>query len=141
MKSGAALLLPFAGLLLFAAGARAHGAGWELRLLGKKMGAYELTVRTSPKQPRAGQLHIEAQLMDPQTLAYIDQAKVSALARLREDAASQAGPVSSRYQKPWHEMDLPLNRSGVWEVQLVIDDPRARGHASFRVEVLPEDRK
>lgn len=136
-----AVLLSFAGLPPFAAGVAAHGADWELRMAGKRVGAYELTVRTSPKQPRTGHLHIEAQLIDPQTLAYIDDAKVSAFARLGEDAGNQAGPVASRYRKPWHEMDLLMNRSGVWDVQLVIDDPRARGHASFRVEVLPEDKK
>lgn len=130
-----AVLLSFAGLLPFAAGVRAHGADWELRFAGKRVGAYDLTVRTSPKQPRAGQLHIEAQLIDPQTLAYVDHAKVSALARRGEGAADHAGPVSSRYRKPWHEMDLVLGKSGTWDVQLLIDDPRARGKASFRVEI------
>lgn len=138
---GLAVLLSFAGLLPFAAGVRAHGANWELRVTGKRVGAYDVTVRTSPKQPRTGRLHIEAQLIDPQTLAYVDDAKVSALARLGEVAASQAGPVASRYRKPWHEMDLILNKSGAWNVQLLIDGPRARGHVSLRIEVLPEDRK
>ncbi|MGH6793400.1 MAG: hypothetical protein ACRECF_11780 [Methyloceanibacter sp.] len=75
------------------------------------------------------------------SLAYVDHAKVSALARLGEGALAQAGPVSSRYRKPWHEIDLVLHESGAWEVQLVIDDPRARGNASFRVDILPEDKK
>lgn len=130
-----AVLLSFAGLLPFAAGVRAHGADWELRMAGKRVGAYDLTVRTSPKQPHTGHLHIEAQLIDPQTLAYVDHAKVSALARLGEGAVNQAGPVASRYRKPWHEMDLILNKGGAWDVQLVIDDPRAQGKASFRVDV------
>ena len=130
-----AVLLSFAGLVPFAAGVRAHGADWELRMAGKRVGAYDLTVRTSPKQPRTGQLHIEAQLIDPQTLAYVDHAKVSALARHGEGAVNQAGPVASRYRKPWHEMDLILNKSGAWEVQLLIDDPRAQGKASFRVDI------
>lgn len=47
----------------------------------------------------------------------------------------RAGPVASRYRKPWHEMDLVLNKSGAWDVQLVIDDPRAQGKGSFRVDV------
>ena len=132
---GLAVFLSFAGLLPFAAGVRAHGADWELRMAGKRVGAYDLTVRTSPKQPRTGRLHVEAQLIDPETLAYVDHAKVSALARLGDGAANQAGPVSSRYRKPWHEMDLVLNKSGAWDVQIVIDDPRAQGKASFRVDV------
>jgi hypothetical protein len=136
-----AILLSFAGLLPFVAGVRAHGADWELRMAGNRVGSYDLTVRTSPKRPRTGHLHIEVQLIDPQTLVYVDHAKVSAFARLGEDAGDQARPVASRYRKPWHEIDLLMNRSGVWEVRLVIDDPRARGHASFRVEVLPEDKK
>ena len=134
MKS-LAVLFSFAGLVAFAAGVQAHGADWELRLAGKRVGAYDLTVRTSPKQPRTGHLHIEAQLIDPQTLAYVDHAKVSALARLGEGAADHAGPVRSRYRKPWHEMDLVLNESGSWDVQILIDDPRAQGKASFRLDV------
>lgn len=130
-----AVLLSFAGLLPFAAGVRAHGADWELRMVGKRVGAYDVTVRTSPKQPRTGHLHIEAQLVDVQTLAYVDHAKLSALARFGEGAVNQAGPVASRYRKPWHEMDLVLNRSGAWDVQVVIDDPRAQGKVSFRVDV------
>lgn len=133
MRSLAALL-SFAGLLPFAAVVGAHGADWELRMAGKRVGAYDVTVRTSPKQPRTGQLHIEAQLIDPRTLAYVDHAKVSALARLG-DGAVQAGPVASRYRKPWHEMDLVLDKSGAWDVQLVIDEPRAQGKASFRVDI------
>jgi hypothetical protein len=34
-----------------------------------------------------------------------------------------------------NEMDLVLNKSGAWDVQIVIDDPRAYGKASFRVDV------
>lgn len=132
---GLAVLLSLAGLLPFAAGVRAHGADWELRITGKRVGAYDVTVRTSPRQPRTGRLHIEAQLIDPRTLAYVEQAKVSALARPGDGTVGQAGPVSSRYRRPWHEMDLVLNKSGAWEVQIVIDDPRAQGKVSFRVDV------
>lgn len=131
-----AIVLSFAGLLPFAAGVGAHhGVDWELRMTGKRVGAYDVTVRTSPKQPRTGQLHIEAQLIDPQTLTYVEHVKVSALARLGEGAVNQAGPVASRYRRSWHEMDLVLNKSGAWEVQIVIDDPRAKGKVSFRVDV------
>jgi hypothetical protein len=132
---GLAILLSFAGLLPFAAGVRAHGADWELRMTGKRVGAYEVTVRTSPKRPRTGRLHIEAQLIDPRTLAYVEHAKVSAIARLGDGTAGQAGSVASRYRRPWHEMDLVLSKSGAWEVQIVIDDPRAQGKISFRVDV------
>ena len=134
------LIVTSAGVLAFA-NALAHGEDWELRMAGKRVGAYDLTVRTSPKQPRAGKLHVEAQLIDPQTLAYVDHARVSALARRVEGVTDQTGPVSSRYRRPWHEMNLVLDKSGTWDVQLVVDDPRTRGHASFRIEVLPEDKK
>lgn len=126
------LAVASAGFLV-SANALAHGEDWELRFAGERVGGYDLTVRTSPKQPRTGQLHIEAQLIDPQTLAYVDHAKVSALARRGE--GEQAGPVSSRYRKPWHEMDLVLNKSGAWDVQLLVDDPRAQAKASFRLDV------
>ena len=128
------LLVSSAGLLV-RANAWAHGAEWELRMVGKRAGAYDVTVRTSPKQPRTGHLHIEAQLINAQTLAYVDHAKVSALARLGEGAVNQAGPVSSRYQKPWHAMDIILNKGGTWDQQLIIDNARAQGKASFRVDV------
>lgn len=131
-----AILLSFAGLLPLVAGVRAHhGVDWELRMIGKRVGAYDVTVRTSPKQPRTGRLHVEAQLIDPRTLAYVDDAKVSAFARPGDGTVGQAGPVSSRYRRPWHEMDLVLDRSGAWDVQLVIDGPRAQGKVSFRVDV------
>ncbi len=131
-----AIVLSLAGLVSFAAGVGAHhGVDWELRMVGKRVGAYDLTVRTSPKRPRTGQLHIEAQLIDPQTLAYVEHVKVSALARLGEGAVRQAGPVASRYRKSWHQMDLVLDSSGAWDVQLVIDGPRAQGNVSFRVDV------
>ena len=130
-----AVLLSFAWLLPFAAGVRAHGADWELRMVGKRVGAYDVTIRTSPKQPRTGHLHIEAQLIDPQTLAYVDHAKLSALARFGEGAVNQAGPVASRYRRPWHEMDLVLRKSGAWEMRIVIDDPRAQGRVTFRFDV------
>ncbi|MEX2241211.1 MAG: hypothetical protein WD775_11030 [Burkholderiales bacterium] len=132
---GLAVVLSFAGVLPFAAGVGAHGTDWELRMTGKRVDAYDLTVRTSPKRPRTGHLHIEAQLIDPRTLAYVEHAKVSALARPGDGTVGQAGPVSSRYRRPWHEMDLVLNKSGAWQVQIVIDGPRAQGKASFRVDV------
>ena len=136
-----AVLLSFAGLLPFAATVRAHGADWELRMLGQKSVGYEVTVRTSPKQPRTGRLHVEVQLMDPATLTYVERASVTATARLRGATTGQAGPVLSHFARPWHEMDMMLDKSGSWDVQLVIDGPRARGNVSFRVDILPEDKK
>lgn len=73
--------------------------------------------------------------MDAQTLAYTDHAKVSALARLGEGAVNQEGPVSSRYRKPWHGMDIMLSKGGTWDVQLIVDGARAQGNAFFRVDV------
>ena len=136
-----AVLLSFAGLLPFATGVRAHGADWEVRMVGQKVGSYDVTVRTAPKQPRTGRLHVEVQLIDPETLAYIERAAVSAVARFRDGTIAQAGPVSSRYRRPWHEIDMTLKKSGTWDVELAIDGPRARGNASFRVDILPEDKK
>ena len=136
-----AVLVSFAGLLPFAATVRAHGADWEVRMVGQRVGGYDVTVRTSPKQSRTGRLHVEVQLMNPATLSYVDRATVTATARLRGATTGQAGPAASRYRRPWHEMDMMLNKSGSWDVQLAIDGPRARGNVSFRVDILPEDTK
>lgn len=54
-----AVLLSFAGLLPFATGVRAHGADWEVRMVGQRVAGYDVTVRTAPKQPRTGRLHVE----------------------------------------------------------------------------------
>ena len=136
-----ALLVSFAVFLPSAAGVWAHGADWEVRMVGKRVGSYDVTVRTSPKQPHTGPLHVEVQLIDPKTLAYVERATVSAAARLRGGTMALAGPVPSRYVRPWHEMDMMLNKSGSWDVQLAIDGPRERGNVSFRVDILPEDKK
>ena len=133
--------LSFAGALPFAASAAAHGADWELRLLGQRVGGYEVTARTAPKQPRTGRLHVEVQLMDPQTLRYLEQATVTATARLRGGGQEQPGPAVAQLRAPWHELDIELRKSGSWDVDLAIEAPRARGTASFRVDVLPEDTK
>ena len=138
--NGLACWLSFAGALPFAASAAAHGADWELRLLGQRVGDYEVTARTAPKQPRTGRLHVEVQLMDPQTLRYLEQATVSASARLR-GGDEQAGPAVAQLRAPWHELDIELRKSGSWDVDLAIEAPRVRGKASFRVDVLPEDTK
>ncbi len=136
-----AVLVSLAGLLPFAATVRAHGADWEVRMVGQRVGGYDVTVRTSPKQPRAGTLHVEVQLIDHKTLTYVERATVSAAARIVGGTMDQAGPVPSRYARPWHEMDMMLDKSGSWDVHLAIDGPGARGNVSFRVDILPEDKK
>ena len=136
-----AVLVSFAALLPYPASVPAHGADWEVRMVGQRVGGYDVTVRTSPKQPRTGALHVEVQLIDPKTLTYVERATVSAAARFGGGATDQAGPVPSRYARPWHEMDMMLDRSGSWDVHLAIDGPGARGNVSFRLDILPEDRK
>lgn len=131
-----AALVSFAGLLPSAPGARAHGADWEVRIVGQRLDGYAVTVRTAPKQPQAGRLHVEIQLIDPETLTYVDRARVRATARLRGGEAMQAGPALSRYRAPWHEMDLALNKSGAWDIRLAIDGPRGQREVAFRVDVL-----
>lgn len=133
--------LSLAGALPFAASAEAHGADWELRLLGQRVGGYEVTARTAPKQPGIGRLHVEVQLIDPQTLRYVEETTVTATARLRGGGHEQAGPAIAQLRAPWHELDIELGKSGAWDVELAIEAPRARGNASFRVEVLAEDTK
>ncbi len=136
-----AILVSLSGLLLVAPSVSAHGADWELRMVGQRVAGYDVTVRTSSKRPRIGLLHVEVQLIDRETLTYVDRATVSASARFGGGESGQAGPVLSRYARPWHETDLMLNRSGSWDVHLAIDGPRARGNVSFRVDILPEDKK
>ena len=136
-----AVLMSFAGLLPYPASVPAHGANWDMRIVGQRVGGYDVTVRTAPKQPRTGHLHVEVQLIDRETLTYVDRATVTASARFRGGPVDQAGPVVSRYRKPWHEIDMMLKKSGSWDLDLVIDGPRARGNVSFRVDILPEDKK
>ena len=112
-----------------------------MRLLGQRVGDYELTARTAPKQPRIGPLHIEMQLIDPRALRYVEQASVTATVRLRGSGQEQAGPAVAQPRAPWHELDIELRKSGFWDVDLAIEAPRAQGKASFRVDVLPEDSK
>ena len=110
-------------------------------MVGQRVGGYDVTVRTSPKQPHTGPLHVEVQLIDRKTLAYVERATVSATARFGGGGTDQAAPVTSRYVRPWHEIDMMLKKSGSWDLDLVIDGPRARGNVSFRVDILPEDKK
>lgn len=128
-----AVIASFLGLMPWSAAVLPHGAEWELRVVGQKIAFYDATVRTSPKKPRPGRLHVELQLIDPETLTYVDRASASAVARLRD--GEETAPVYSRYQHPWHEMDIALGRPGSWDVVLAIDAPRAQGKLSFRVDV------
>ena len=134
-----AVLVLFASIQIqpFAGSAWAHGADWEVRVLGQRAGAYEVTVRTAPKPARTGRLHIEVQLIDPQTLAYVDQASVTAAARFGGGEAVASGPVRSRYRRPWHEMDLELKRSGAWDIHLAIEAAGAQAKTAFSIDVLP----
>lgn len=134
-----AVLASSIGLLLSATGVQAHGADWEVRIVGQRVGGYDVTVRTEPKQPRVGRLHVEVQLIDPQDLTYVGDATVTATARFQGREPVQAGPVPSRYIAPWHEMDLSLSKSGPWEIHLSIDGPRGQGETSFRLDILPKE--
>lgn len=131
-----ACLLAFAGTLPFTGSVQAHGAEWELRLLGARVGNHTVTMRTAPRPPRVGPLHVEVQLIDPQTLRYVETATIVASAT--RVGGGSAGPQAARLRSPWHEIDLELPKSGPWDVDIVID-AGARGNVSFRVDVLPED--
>lgn len=126
------------GLFLFVKTAWPHGSESEVRLLGQRAGAYDVTVRIAPKQLRIGVLHVEVQLIDPEALSYVDGATVTAVARTRDGTGVEAGPVRSRYREPWHEMDLSLTKSGPWDVHLTIDGALGREDVSFRVDVRPK---
>lgn len=106
-------------------------------MVGQRVGGYDVTVRTAPKQPRTGRLHVEVQLIAAESLSYVENATVTATARLRGGETVRAGPVVSRYRKPWHEMELDLKKSGTWDVDLDIDGPRGKGRTTFRAELLP----
>lgn len=55
----------------------------------------------------------------------------------RNGGIAQAGPVFSRYRRPWHELELNLKKSGPWDVHLAIGGSHAEGNTSFRVDILP----
>lgn len=134
-----AALLSYAPFLASARTVHAHGADWEVQIVGQRVGGYDVTVRTEPKRPQVGRLHIEVQLMNSRDLTYVGDATVTAIARFRGGEPIQAGPVPSRYREQWHEMDLSLAKSGPWDVHLAIDGPRGQGETSFRVDILPKE--
>ena len=136
-----ACLLTLAAVLPLAEGARAHGAEWTLRVIGARVGSHEVTVRTAPRQPRVGRLHVEVQLIDPRTLRYIEQTTVRASATRAGGTRNDVGPELARLRAPWHELDLELPKSGSWEVRIRVDGPDARGEVSFRIDLQPEDDK
>lgn len=131
-------IVSFAVLFLHAADVQSHGTQSEVRVLGQGLDGYDVTVRTAPKRPRTGRLHIDVQLIAPDSLTYIDQASVTATARLRGAASLQAGPAQSHYRAPWHELELNLQKTGTWDIRLAIDGPRGQSETSFRVEILSE---
>lgn len=134
----AGALVSFTVLFLHAAGVQSHGTQSEVRVLGQGLDGYDITVRTAPKRPRTGRLHIDVQLIAPDSLTYIDRASVTARARLRGAEGLQAGPVRSHYRAPWHELELNLQKSGAWDIHLTIDGPRGQRETTFRVEILAE---
>lgn len=134
-----AAVVSLASLSTFVTTVWGHGRNSEVRLLGQRVGAYDVTVMTTPKQPSVGRLHVEVQLMDRRTLTYVDRATVTAIARFGGRQTVQIGPVHSRYREPWHEMDLTVTKSGPWDVNLAIDGPLGREEISFRVDVWPKN--
>lgn len=115
----------------------AHGSASEVVVLGRRVGAYDVSVRTTPNPPRVGHLHVQVQLIEPEALSYVKRAKVTAAAIMRGKRRFETAPVSSQYRHPWHEMDINLGKSGSWEIRLTIDGPLGREDLSFQVDVLP----
>lgn len=121
----------------FVAVAYAHGSSSQVLVLGQRVGAYDVTVRATPKPPRIGRLHLQVQLIEPKALSYVTHAGLTATAMFREEDTIQMRPVSSQYRHPWHEMDIDLEKSGSWDVYLTIDGPFGREMLSLRIEVRP----
>lgn len=134
----AGALVSFTIFFLHAADVQSHGAGSEVRVVGRSVDGYDVTVRTAPKQPGTGRLHIDIQLISPDSLTYIDRASVTATARLRGSKDLRAGPACSHYRAPWHELELNLQKSGTWDIHLSIDGTRGRTETTLRVEILSE---
>jgi hypothetical protein len=137
-RTAAGTLVAFVVVLFPATDAQSHGTQSEVQVLGRNLDGYDLTVRTEPKRPRTGRLHIEVQLIDSSSLTYIEQATVTAMARLRGMETLQAGPVRSEYRAPWHEMELHLQKIGTWQIHLLIDGPRGQRETTLHVDVLAE---
>lgn len=131
-------LVSFAVLFFHAASVQSHGTQSEVRVLGQSLDGYDVTVRTAPRRPRTGRLHIDVQLIAPDSLTYIDRASITATARLRDAEGHQAGPARSHYRAPWHELELNLQKSGTWDIHLTIDGPRGESETTLRVEILSE---
>lgn len=137
-RTAAGTLAAFGVLLFPVTSVQSHGTQSEVQVLGRNLDGYDITVRTAPKRPRTGRLHIEVQLIDPDSLTYIEQATVTATARLGGVATLQAGPGHSHYRAPWHEMELSLQKSGTWQIHLAIEGPKGRRETTLHVDVLAE---
>jgi len=137
-RTAAGTLVAFAVLLFPITGVQAHGTQSEIQVLGRSLDGYDVTVRTAPKRPRTGRLHIEVQLIDPDSLTYIERATVTATARLGGMETLQAGPARSEYRAPWHETELNLQESGTWQIHLAIEGPKGQRETTLHVDVLAE---
>ncbi len=133
----AAAMVAFMAVLLTARLAAAHGGGGTVQRVGETVAGHDVTVVTTPKQPRVGTLHVAVQMIDPRELTYTATATVTATARYLGDETMRVRSTGSRYREPWHELDLDLERSGRWRMQLFIDGPNGQGQLSFVISVSP----
>ena len=134
----AASMVVFIAVLLTARLVEAHGGNGAVQLIGQTVAGHDVTVMTAPKRPRVGALHVAVQLIDPRELTYIDTATVAVTARYLGDETMRVRSLRSRYREPWHELDLNLQRSGRWRVQLYIDGPNGEGETSFMISISPD---
>lgn len=134
----AVVMVAFMAFLLTTRQVEAHGEGGTVQLVGQTVAGHDVTVRTTPKRPRVGTLHVAVQLIDPRELTYIATATVIATARYLGDEAVRVRSTRSRYREPWHELDLNLERSGRWRMQLFVDGPNGQGELSFVISISPE---
>lgn len=123
----------------FIASAFGHGSASEVRILGERVGAYDVTVRTTPKPPRIGHLHVQVQLIEPEALTYVKRAKVTAVGTMRGKERLETAAVSSQYRHPWHEIDIDFTKSGSWKVRLMIDGPLGREELWFPLDVVSRE--
>jgi len=128
VKILAALLLP---LLLLASPALAQGDGGQ-RLQAAPVGAYKISVWTSPEPPVHGPMQITAQLemADSGQMTTTPEMTVLARAPHHDVLQVQMTPQNGRYTA-----ELVIPYAETWTIELVVKDNAARAQVSFPLEI------
>ncbi|MGA9533141.1 MAG: hypothetical protein WBR18_10540 [Anaerolineales bacterium] len=136
---GTALTIVF-GLLMAGPGA-AEGPGTggrRVMLDSADAGPYLLRVVTSPTPPRIENLYLEIRVIDASSGQVVTDADVSARATFTDGEATPVGGVATHGIAPIpteYAVHLPVERAGVWRIEVTVDGVQGTGGIEFLVGV------